>query len=245
MGKMAKSGKKTVFCKSRDGSITYTTDGSFLYAEKDGTSMRLDLFDRHYYKLRIFNDVPILEIDGLRMQLVKDFKNPLEYSKEVVKRLKLQDKDAVVLDSCMGLGYTAIEASKKAKLVITIEKSEAVYNLAKWNPFSEELWDKNGNIMPLLGDASEVIRTFDDSMFNYVIHDPPRFSHAPELYSDEFYKELCRVCKKNARIFHYVGSVGKKKGRNIEKEVSGRLAVAGFKEIKYAPRLQGIFCVKK
>ncbi|MBU0533006.1 SAM-dependent methyltransferase [Candidatus Micrarchaeota archaeon] len=230
------------YCKSSDGSITYTTDGNFIYAEKDGISIRLDLFDRHYYKLRLYNNVPILEIDGIRMQLVKDFKTPLDYSKAVVKGLQIpKNANASLLDTCMGLGYTAIEASRQkgVKLVTTCEISDAVFTLAKWNPLSETLWNKN--IVPMKGDVVEIIKNFDSSMFSFIIHDPPRFSHAPQLYSLEFYKELKRICKKQARIFNYVGSVGKKKGRNIEKEVEKKLSVAGFKNIKYVKKLQGIF----
>jgi len=94
------------------------------------------------------------------------------------------------------------------------------------------------------GSVAELIKSFEAGMFSYVIHDPPRFSHAPELYSLEFYRELFRVCKKGARIFHYVGSVGKGKGRRIDKEVEKRLSEAGFRGMRYSARLQGIFAVK-
>jgi predicted methyltransferase len=235
------------FMKSKDGSVTYTTDGNFIYAETEGGQMRLDLFSKHYYKLRLFNDVPILEIDGLRMQLVKDFGTPLDYSKEVVKGLKLPSKgDAVVLDTCMGLGYTAIEASKAkgVRTVVTCELSEAVFALAKWNPFSEALWEKGSKILPMQGSVADLIKNFEDGLFSFIIHDPPRFSHAPELYSEAFYKDMHRVCGKGARLFHYVGSVGKKKGKDIGKDTMKRLKAAGFKGMRYSARLQGIFASK-
>jgi len=237
--------KKTVFMKSRG--ITYTSDGKFLYAETDKGTTRLDLFDKHYYKLRLHNDVPILEIDGLRMQLVKDFRTPLDYSKEVVKALKIPSQGRhIVLDTCMGLGYTALAASKRGGVehVVTIELSEAVATLSKWNPLGEGLWDTEGKILPMMGDAAELIKSFDDGMFSFVIHDPPRFSHAPQLYSPDFCRELFRVCKPGARIFHYVGSVGKKRGRSIDREVSKRLAEAGFKGMRYLARLQGLLATK-
>jgi predicted methyltransferase len=236
---------KTIYMKRKD--ITYTTDGKFIYAETEKGTVRLDIFDRHYYKLRLYNDVPVLEIDGLRMQLVKDFKTPLDYSKEVVKALKIPSKGRhIVLDTCMGLGYTAIEASKRkgVKIVITCELSDAVITLSKWNPLSDPVWDPKGKIMPVREDVSKLVKEYDEDTFDFIIHDPPRFSHAPELYSTVFYKELYRICKKGARIFHYVGSVGKKKGRNIEKDTAKRLAEAGFKKLKYTKRLQGIFASK-
>jgi len=232
------------FCKSKDGKTTYYSDDSFIYAEKDGKQYRLDLFDQHYYKLRLFNKIPILEIDGLRMQLVRDFKTPLDYAKEVVKNLKIPfNGTASVLDTCMGLGYTAIESSKQkgVKEVVTCEFSEAVLTLAKWNPFSEVLFEKNGKIKVIEGSIAERISEFKDNSFEFIIHDPPRFSHAPELYSIEFYSELFRICKKNGRIFHYVGSVGKNKGKKIEEGTAKRLEEAGFRKIKYSKRLQGLF----
>jgi len=251
--KMGK-GKKEFFCKSADGSITYLADENFLYAQTAGGEIRLDLFAGHYYKLRPIMGVPILEIDGLRMQLVKDFKTPLEYSQEVVKGLKIAEKGPAapgkggiaVLDTCMGLGYTAIAASKSpaVKLVVTCELSEAVIALAQWNPLSAPLFEKDGRIIVMTGSVAELIKDFEVGMFSFIIHDPPRFSHAPELYSLEFYRELFRVCKAGARIFHYVGSVGKGKGRRIDKEVEKRLLEAGFRSPRYSPRLQGLYAIK-
>jgi predicted methyltransferase len=240
------SKKRQFFSKSSDGNITYTTDGSFLYAEIGGDVMKLGLFDGHYYKLRPFNGVPILEIDGLRMQLVRDFKTPLDYAKEVVLGLKIPAKGKFnVLDTCMGLGYTAMEAAKKKSVgsVITCELSEAVINLAQWNPLGEPLF-KDKKIVMMKGDSADIIQTLNPDSFDFIIHDPPRFSHAPQLYSDKFYGEMFRVCKKGASIFHYVGSVGKQKGRKIEDEVEKRLKAAGFRNIIHSARLQGIFAVK-
>ena len=200
------------------------------------------MFDNHYYKLRLFNGVPILEIDGLRMQLVKNFKTPLDYAKEVVNHLGI-DSDNLVLDTCMGLGYTAIEASKKAKKVTTYEISQPVLTIAKWNPWSAPLFNSK-KIELRQGDISELIKELPEDSFDAVIHDPPRFTHAPLLYSSEFYAELFRVAKPKARLFHYVGSVGASKGRRIEKEVQVRLENAGFIKFKYSARLQGLLFEK-
>ena len=227
-----------IFHKTKD--VTYSSDGKFIYAEMGGDRIKLALFDGHYYKLKLYNGIPVLEIDGLRMHLVKDFKTPLDYAREIVKEMKI--KKGAVLDSCMGLGYTAIEASKKADSVITCEISRAVIDLAQWNPFSDRLF--KGDIVVMNGSIADLIKDFKPATFSYVIHDPPRFSHAPELYSKEFHRQLFRVCKKGARIFHYVGSVGAKKGRNIEKEVEKRLKESGFRDISYSKRLQGLFASK-
>jgi len=251
MPKSARAHKATheakFYCKSSDGKTVYSTDNSFLYAERDGALHRLDLFDRHYYKLRLWNGVPILEVDGLRMQLVRDFKTPLDYAKEIVGTLHIPPHGkACILDTCMGLGYTAMEAAKRrgVEKVITCEISEAVITLAKWNPFGEGLFGEgsgNSRISVLHGSIADLIKTMPDSSYDFVIHDPPRFSHAPELYSLDFYKELHRVCKPDARVFHYVGSVGKKKGQRIEQGAMKKLGEAGFRILRYSARLQGIF----
>jgi len=209
-----------------------------MYGKKDGELYKLALFDRHFYKLKLYNRVPVLEIDGLRMQLVKDFKTPLDYSKEVASRLKITKNDTV-LDICTGLGYTAIAASKFGNKVITCELSESVLQLAKWNPFSSELFSSNIEIKT--GDAFSTVKGFKDKTFDVIIHDPPRFSHAPDLYASQFYSELYRVVKTKGRLFHYVGTLGKEKGRKIEDEVKRRLELAGFRDFQYVAKLQGWF----
>lgn len=228
------------FFLSKNAIEYYYTD-KFLYGKKDGQLYKLALFDRHFYKLKLYNRVPILEIDGLRMQLVKDFKSPLEYSQIVADKLQIKNDD-IVLDTCMGLGYTAIAASKKAKTVITCELSAAVLQLAKWNPYSTDLFSSKIKINQC--SVSSIITGIKDKFFDIIIHDPPRFSHAPDLYSSQFYRELYRVSKHKARLFHYVGSLGKEKGRKIEKEVEQRLIQTGFRNFIYNARLQGIFFQK-
>ncbi|MFA6531158.1 MAG: methyltransferase domain-containing protein [Candidatus Micrarchaeia archaeon] len=222
------------------GADYFYTD-KWIYAKKPGDAemTKLALFDNHLYKLRLFNKIPILEIDGLRMHLVRDFKTPLDYSKEVVKKLDIGKKDDV-LDTCMGLGYTAIEAAKYSAKVTTCELNPAVVALAKWNPWSDGLFSL-GNIQMVQGDSADLIKGFKDKSFDVIIHDPPRFSHAPQLYSLSFYRELFRVCRKGARVFHYVGSLGENRGRVINTEVGNRLRQAGFSSIEINAKAQGLF----
>jgi predicted methyltransferase len=228
--------------KSADGAIEYFEDEKFMYAKKNGELYKLAVFDRNFYKLRLYNGIPILEIDGLRMHLVKDFKTPLDYSKAVVRKLGIGEEDSV-LDTCTGLGYTSIEASLAAEKVVTCEISRAALTLAEWNPWSSGLFN-NKRIEIMEGDISEKIKSFPDISFDAIIHDPPRFSKAGELYSLEFYHELYRILKFTGKLFHYVGSVGKGRGRSIPDEVTKRLVEAGFRDVKYDRKLQGLFCKK-
>jgi len=133
-----------------------------------------------------------------------------------------------VLDTCTGLGYTAICASKYADEVITVEKDENIIALAKQNPYSSELF-LNNKIKLIHGDVLDEVRKFSDGFFDYIIHDPPRFALAGMLYSRDFYMELYRVLKINGKIFHYIGSPGKRfRNKDIQKGVISRLRSAGF-----------------
>ena len=57
-----------------------------------------------------------------------------------------------VLDTCTGLGYTAIEAAKTAEHVITIELDPTAQEMARCNPWSRSLFD-NPKISQIIGDA--------------------------------------------------------------------------------------------
>ena len=216
-------------------------EGDKIYLVDGENKYKAAIFTDHYYSLRIINGVPILEIDGVRMHLIKDFETPLEYSEEVVKKLGVKNDD-LVLDCCGGLGNTAIEASKKGKNVISCEIREEILELAKVNPFSNEYFSKKIEIRNK--DVFEEIKKFKENTFDKIIHDPPRFSKAPELYSSDFYRELYRVLKKNGKLFHYVDTIGKYRGRKIELEVERRLIKTGFNKIKYEKKLQGLLAIR-
>ena len=212
---------------------------NFLYAWDGKDLYKLAIFDQHLYKLRMLGEKPILEIDGVRMHLVKEFADVFDYSKKIVQLLRIGPEDDV-LDTCTGLGYTAIAAAKHARKVTTIEYSRAVLKLAEWNPWSKELF-KSRNIEIINGDAYEEVPRLKP-MFTRIIHDPPRFSHAGQLYSSEFYRRLASASKKGALLFHYFGSLGSK-NRNISKEVRTRLSESGWGVEKFYPALQG--CVAR
>lgn len=217
--------------------------GDFIYAWDGKELWKLAIFDKHLYRLRMMNGKPILEIDGLRMHLVKEFKDIFDYSKELVSRLKIRQED-VVLDTCMGLGYTALEAAKRADNVTTVELNRAVIALAKWNPWSKELFGKKRIKIVEEKSCFDFAKECKDNRFNVIIHDPPRFSIAGELYSREFYNELFRISKPGARLFHYVGTAGKDRIRMLE-GVEKRLEEAGWRVVKVNGKLQGIFAVKE
>lgn len=199
---------------------------------QNNSIIKMQLFSNEtnkFYKLVPTKDAPTLEISGIRMHVTKDF-TPIEDTKRKIE--SIAPIKGVVLDTCMGLGYTAILASKKADFVITCEKDENVIEIAQLNPWSKELFN-NKKISILKTSIFDEIKVFKSSMFDAVIHDPPRLSLASELYSLEFYKQLFKILKNDGKLYHYTGSPGSRNRRiNLAKNVAERLKLAGFKDIK-------------
>src|SRR6266699_4633072 len=148
-----------------------------------------------------------------------------------------------VLDTATGLGYTAIEAARTAQHVVTIELDPGAQQIARLNPWSRELFD-NPKIEQIMGDAFEVVPTFVDASFDRIIHDPPVFSLAGELYSGVFYQQLFRVLKKGGRLFHYIGDLNSKSSGTVSKGVLRRLHEAGFTRVVRRPETYGIVAYK-
>jgi predicted methyltransferase len=139
-----------------------------------------------------------------------------------------------VLDTTMGLGYTAIEAARTARHVITVELDPAVVEVASQNPWSAALFT-HPHIERREGDIRDVIETFPDAAFTSIIHDPPTFALAGELYSGAFYRELYRVLARGGRLFHYIGDLNSPSGMRVATGVIRRLGEAGFRRITRHP----------
>jgi len=187
-------------------------------------------FDESYYKLEpIENTAPTLEIDGIRMHRTK-YLTPLEDARNKIKLVAVAEGEDV-LDICTGLGYTAIESYRKKARVITIEKDPNVLEIAEYNPYSRDLFKgiEERKITLLNEDASEAIKSFADNSFNIILHDPPRFSLAGELYSKSFYRELYRVLREGGRMLHYIGKPGARyRGKDFISGIEQRLTDVGF-----------------
>jgi len=148
-----------------------------------------------------------------------------------------------VLDTCTGLGYTAIMSSKKAESVITFEKDSNIIEIAKNNPYSKELFESK-NIKIKNEDISIAIKKLKDNIFDRIIHDPPTIKIAGELYSNNFYKELYRVMKPGAIGYIYIPRPGITKNKQgLEKPIMKRLQEIGFKT-EYNESSQGIKAIK-
>ena len=181
---------------------------------------------------------PTFEIDGIKM-LPTAHVSPYEDAGRKVALIEPRGK--VILDTCGGLGYFAAWCLRgQAKQVHSYEKNADVIWLRSLNPWSPET---GGALTLTHGDIVEHIATLPDTSFDAVLHDPPRFGTAGELYSQAFYDQLARVLRRNGKLFHYTGAPNKlTSGRDVPEEVARRLRRAGF-----SARLSGdgVFAVKK
>jgi predicted methyltransferase len=171
---------------------------------------------------------PTFEIDGIKM-LPTAHVSPYEDAQRKVALIRPRGK--VVLDTCGGLGYFAAWClAGQAAQVLSFEKNADVMWLRSLNPWSPENDRTTDDRLRLThGDVTEQIELLADRSIDAILHDPPRFGIAGELYSQAFYAHLARVLKHKGLLFHYTGAPNKlTSGRDLPREVERRLRRAGF-----------------
>jgi predicted methyltransferase len=183
---------------------------------------------------------PTMLVAGLPMHRIKDT-DP--YHDTLAKIKAVAVTRGRVLDTCTGLGYTAIEAASVADEVITIELDPAAQEIARQNPWSQALFN-TPRIRQVIGDSVDEVRRFDDGTFSRILHDPPTFALGGDLYSAGFYAELYRVLKPGGRLFHYIGDLGSASGNRVARGVAERLRRAGFNRITPQPQAFGLVAAK-
>jgi hypothetical protein len=192
------------------------------------------------YGLMPTESAPTMLISGLPMHRIKGT-DP--HKDTLAKITAIAPITGRVLDTCTGLGYTAIEAAQTAEHVITIELDPTAQQMARYNPWSRSLFD-NPRIEQIIGDAFEIIASFDDGEFHTIIHDPPMLSLAGELYSGEFYRDSWRVLRRGGKLFHYIGDPDSKSGARTTRGVVRRLQEAGFRRVVPKPQAFGVAAFK-
>jgi predicted methyltransferase len=167
---------------------------------------------------------PTFEIDGIKMLPTAQVS---PYEDAARKVALIQPRGKVVLDTCGGLGYFAAWCLQGgAARVLSFEKSPDVLWLRSLNPWSPA---PGGGLTLTQGDIVEQITQLPDRSCDAILHDPPRFGIAGELYSQGFYAQLARVIRRKGRLFHYTGTPNKlTSGRDVPAEVMQRLRQAGF-----------------
>jgi predicted methyltransferase len=170
---------------------------------------------------------PTFEIDGIKMLPTAQVSPYVDAQRKVAL---IQPRGKIVLDTCGGLGYFAAWCLQgEARRVHSFEKNADVLWLRTLNP-----WSPDPSTSPALalkhGDITQEIVTLPDRSVDAILHDPPRFGIAGELYSQKFYDQLARVLASRGRLFHYTGAPNRlTSNRDVPGEVAARLKRAGFK----------------
>ena len=171
---------------------------------------------------------PTFEIDGIKM-LPTAKESPFEDARRKVALVAPRGK--VLLDTCGGLGYFAaccLEAG--VAHIQSFEKNGDVLWLRTINPWSPDPAASGGRLQLIHADVSQAIAQIPDASIDALLHDPPRFGIAGELYSQTLYDQLARVLRRGGHLFHYTGSPNKlTSDRDVPREVAKRLEKAGFK----------------
>lgn len=186
---------------------------------------------------------PTFEIDGIKM-LPTAKESPFEDARRKVALVEPRGK--MLLDTCGGLGYFAaccLEAG--VGRIHSFEKNPDVLwlrTLNSWSP-DPEAPALGGRLQLTHADVSEAIVQVADASADALLHDPPRFGIAGELYSQAFYDQLARVLRRGGRLFHYTGSPNKlTSDRDVPREVAKRLEKAGFR-VQLA--LDGVLAIRR
>ena len=192
------------------------------------------------YSLYPTRGAPTMLISGIPMHRIKDT-DPYHDTLDKIKAVR--PLVGRVLDTATGLGYTAIQSARTAQQVLTIEIEPCALEVARLNPWSQGLFE-NPKIEQVLGDSYEIVAELEDASFSRILHDPPAFNLAGDLYSGVFYHHLHRLLRNGGKLFHYVGDPQSKSGRSITAGVIRRLGEAGFQRIERAPKAFGVVAVR-
>ncbi len=221
--------------------ITKSERGCF--AVEENTPHKIQVFSEganRLYSLMPTAGAPTMLVSGVPMHRIKgidphhDTLQKIESIAPIVGR---------VLDTATGLGYTAIEAARTAEHVTTIEIEPAALEVARLNPWSRSLFE-SPNVTQIVGDSFDEVEAFEDETFARIVHDPPAFALAGDLYSGAFYRQLFRVLQRGGRMFHYIGDLESKSGRSVTKGALRRLREAGFSRVVQRPRAFGLVVYK-
>ena len=168
--------------------------------------------------------------------------DPMEDTERKLAAIAPVRKGARVLDVCTGLAYTASGAARRGAQVTTIELDRAMTELCRVNPHSSELF--SGNIRQLYGNGADVVPTLPDNSFDRIVHDPPTFALAGELFSETFYGHLLRILKPKGILYHYIGDPASKSAGNVAKGAAARLKKAGFGGVVIDYEAHGIIAAR-
>lgn len=243
---------RTAFVVSPEG--VHLSDGDLLgvplldYVARDENScwivegdelIKIEAFSeetQRYYSLYPTQSAPTMLISGIPMHRIQGI-DPWRDTQAKIAAAGPITGD--LLDTCTGLGYTALQAAKSAAHVTTIEFDATAHEVVRQNPWSMHIFE-TPNVAMRIGDSAELIADFPDASFDVILHDPPMFSLAGDLYSSDFYREAKRVLRRRGRFFHYIGNPESKSGATVTRGVIRRLQEVGFSRVVPKPQAFGV-----
>lgn len=212
-----------------------------VYAVLEGEVEKVTWFSEetgNVYTLRATRGWPALEISGILMQRIKDVDPREDAEAKVATVAPVRGR---VLETCLGLGYSALHTARDADSVLVFEIDPNVVDMARLNPYSAPLFAEHSSVEVRQADISEAIVELADSAFDVIIHDPPTLAIAGELYATRFYRELFRVLRPGGRIFHYTGDPGSRhRKQDLPGRVAQRLGEVGFRGVRREPAALGV-----
>lgn len=215
------------------------------YVAAEGAAEKIQFYSElteRAYSLYPTPSAPTMLVSGITMHRIVGT-DPWRDTQAKIKAFGAKPTGRV-LDTTMGLGYTAIQAAETADHVTTIELDPTVVEVCRVNPWSQPLFDE-AKITRYVGHAWDVIEDeFEDGAFSFITHDPPMFNMAGELYSADFYRELHRVLRGRGKLFHYIGNPNSKSGATATRGVIRRLQEAGFRQVVARPQAFGVLALK-
>jgi predicted methyltransferase len=226
--------------------ILNITDDRTIFVYRDEEWQKWQRFDEKsgkYYKMvHVAPGVPpTVEISGIKMHITKD-SDPERDTRQKLDTLNILGKK--VLDTCMGLGYTAIAAARELETeqIFCCERDMNIFSLCRENPWSRILFE-NPKIQLLLTPVQFFVKQLSDNYIDTVIHDPPRFSLAPELYTKAFYQEVYRIMRNGGGFYHYTGDPYRQSRRqSLAEKTRMLLSEIGFRKIRLT--YAGVVAVK-
>ncbi len=195
------------------------------------------------YTLRATAGWPALEISGILMHRIKDTDPRADAESKIATIGPVRGHG---LETCCGLGYSAIMAARTAERVTVFEIDPNVLEMARINPYSAPLFEESGGMEVRNEDVAEAIEQLPDGAFDFIVHDPPTLALAGDLYGDRFYGQLLRVLRPGGRMFHYTGDPGSRHRRqDLPGRVAQRLTDIGFSGATREPEALGVSARKR
>ena len=195
---------------------------------------RFDEETNNFYKMVFVAEgkPPTVEISGIKMHVTMDGDPELDTQRKLAELKRIHGN---ILDVCCGLGYTAQALANidSVEHVTVFERDTNMLALCKENPWSAGLWT-DSKIKIIQQNASDGIAELPESHYSAVLHDPPRYALASELYSVNFYRQLHRVLTKRGRLYHYTGNPNQQRRKSLPERTIERLLEAGFRKATIA-----------